>query len=134
MAETQGIITQAKDAYGQQAQDATRQAVSVLSQDADRPYGDPDQSVATSDCVAHLLKPKLVDPSGGALTVTLAAFTRADAGKVYVVKNDSASTNTITVQGPSTSVLVDGAQTATITTARGSLVLLVVGHNKLAVV
>lgn len=60
------------------------------------------------------------DPTGGAFTVNLPPLGRVAIGAGLIVKNASASTNTITVDAHSTET-IDGATTQTITTARGQI-------------
>ncbi len=61
------------------------------------------------------------DPSGGGFTVTLPPISGGD-GRQILIKNVTTSTNTITIDGDG-SETIDGSTTKTITTSRGSLVL-----------
>lgn len=61
----------------------------------------------------------LCNPTGGGFTVTLPTAV-SNNGLFVVVKNNSASTNTITVDGEG-SETIDGSANATITTARGRM-------------
>ena len=70
------------------------------------------------DCV-------LCDPTSAGFTVTLPTAI-GNTGRVVEVKNASTSTNTITI-ATTASQLIDGASTATITTARASLTFRSIG-------
>lgn len=63
---------------------------------------------------------KRVDPTGGAMTVTLPTINRVDAGKKVTVKNSSASPNVITIS-PAGGQTIDAAASATIAVGRGAL-------------
>lgn len=80
-------------------------------------------AVQTMDCVARIGDLVLVDPTGGAVDVLIPAS--PGDGSEIVVKNHSASVNTITIipEGQNT---IDGATTNTITTARGARRLLAI--------
>jgi hypothetical protein len=62
------------------------------------------------------------DPSGGGFTVNLPDATNL-AGEIIIIKNVTSSTNTITVDGDAAQT-IDGAATATITTAFGVMRLI----------
>ena len=68
------------------------------------------------------------NPSSAAFTVTAPNATRAGAGASFMVKNDSSSTNTITIAACAGET-IDGASTATISLARQSLYLVSTGTN-----
>lgn len=84
-------------------------------------------TVKTAAYQAQLDEVVLCDPTGGGFTVTLPDARNRD-GRTVVVKNASASTNTITVDGFQ-SQTVDGSASATITTARGFLTVVSDGAN-----
>lgn len=70
-------------------------------------------SAAVGDLIA-------ADPTGGAIDVNLPAITQFNEGLEVVVKNNSASTNNITVN-PAGADTIDGAASAVISTGRASL-------------
>lgn len=67
----------------------------------------------------------LADPTAAGFTVMLPPAQNCP-GSLVTVKNNSASTNTITIDGAGGD-LIDGAATATITTARASLTMQSIG-------
>jgi hypothetical protein len=69
----------------------------------------------------------MCDPTGGGFTVNLPTAV-GNSGRQIIVKNDSASTNTITIE-PDGSETIDGAANTTITTARGTVRITSDGTN-----
>ena len=71
------------------------------------------------------------DPSGGAFTVNLPTGATND-GRQIIVKNTTTSTNTITLD-PAGGETIDGAATATMTTARQAVRISSDGTNLLVI-
>lgn len=76
----------------------------------------------TTDCNAEWGQCVPCDPTGGAFTVTIQTFL-GHQGEQIVVKNATDDATTITIAAQ-TDEEIDGAATATIAAARGSLTLL----------
>jgi hypothetical protein len=126
-----GLTTiQALSTPEQHSLDATRSAIDALEREKDKPFGDPTE-IKYSGTIGRPGEVVLCNPSSGAFTVELQSLTAGDVGKTIAVKNHSASTNTITVSGAGVSI--DGASSATITTARGSLLMLIISTTELVV-
>lgn len=71
------------------------------------------------------------DPTGGGFTVNLPTGF-GYGGRQIIIKNASASTNTITIE-PDGSETIDGAANTTITTARGTVRITSDGTNLLII-
>ncbi len=84
-------------------------------------------AVKTANYTAAINETVRCDPSGGAFTVTLPTAV-GNSGSVVEVKNVTASTNTITVDGNGAET-IDGALTLALSTARAAVVLRSDGAN-----
>jgi hypothetical protein len=114
------------DRAARELQDAQRAFQARRALLPDLPLGRP-AAVVRGDTQARLGEPCVVDPTSGALTVSLPRVERGQEGAVLLVVNDSASTNVITVRGPSADVLISGAATYTRGVARSVIALMVLG-------
>lgn len=77
----------------------------------------------TSAYTAAICEVVICDPTGGGFTVTLPDLSAADVGGWVIVKNDSASTNVITIDGDASDT-IDGSLNTTISTGRGCVILI----------
>lgn len=93
------------------AQDEIARALAQAADDVARPCGEPTEVIraAYGARFGELVR---VDPTGGAFTVMLPPARGERVGEVIYVKNDSASTNTVTVAAQPTET-IDGASTHT---------------------
>lgn len=101
-----------------------------LDRQIDKPFGDP--IFVSSAATVPLSSVVLVDPSAGALVLSIQYLDSTDIGKLIVIKNNSSSTNTIIVQ--CVGAVIDGASSQAITTARGVLRLYVIKTTELVAI
>ena len=92
-----------------------------------RPFPETITEVKTATYTARYGELVRADPTGGGFTVNLPTAYSVT-GRIIGIKNASASTNTITIDG-SGAETIDGAATATITVAQVSLILVSDGSN-----
>lgn len=93
------------------AQDEIARALAQGADDAARPCGEP-TDVIRAAYGARFGELVRANPTGGAFTVLLPPAASERVGEVIRVKNDSASTNTVTVAAQPTE-MIDGASTHT---------------------
>jgi hypothetical protein len=121
-------------AEGPGAQDlfeGTRQAVNKLENDADRPFGASKKIVGGG--TANYGELLVVNPTPGALTVSLPYARSADVDKVIIVKNNSASTNNVTILAAGDDT-IEGSSTLVVGVARFSRTLKVIAQGEWAVI
>jgi len=85
-------------------------------------------SVKTSAYTAQENEVVMVDPSGGAFTITLPSASTLARSAQVVIKNTTSSTNVITVAAAG-SDLIDGAASVTLDKSFGSLILIASGGS-----
>lgn len=90
--------------------------------DPSKPFGTVRHS--ESSTLAKYGEVLCVNPTSGALRITLPRATQGLAGRCIVVKNNSSSTNTITIEATGAD-RIDGAQTYASSIAWASIVLVV---------
>lgn len=111
--------------------EGARQAVTSLENNADRPLGATRKIVGGGAVnYGELL---VVDPTPGALTVSLPSATAADTDKIIIIKNNSASTNNVTILSAGSDV-IDGSTTLIVGVARFSRTLKVIAQAEWAVI
>lgn len=125
------IFTQAETDGQRVSFDGVESAIRSLDDSKDKPFGEPIDVIGV-DSGAPLSKVVLCDPSAGALVLSIQPLSTMDIGKIIVVKNNSASTNTITIQ--CMGATIDGAASGAITTARGVLRLYVISAVAMVVI
>jgi hypothetical protein len=108
-------------------QQSVKEALADLQESLAYPFGKPTAPVR-SRYVALMGDAVMADPTGGAFTVILQYAKETDLYKVITVKNNSASTNAITIVAAQDGT-IDGAASATITTAWGKLTFQAVAVN-----
>jgi hypothetical protein len=121
-------------AEGPGAQDlfeGARQAVTELENRADRQLGASKKIVGGGAVnYGELLA---VDPTPGVLTVTLPFAKSADVDKSVIIKNNSASTNNITILAAGNDT-IDGSSTLVVGVARSSRTLKVIAQGEWVVI
>jgi len=103
-------------------QDGARHEADRLDYAVVRPFGVP-QRIYTSASIGYG-QLALCDPSAAALTVTLPPITRDRVGQLILIKNNTDSTNKITIL-PAGDDQIDGSDSLEISTARGRALLCV---------
>jgi hypothetical protein len=99
----------------EQLQTSIKEALADLQAALAFPLGKPTAPVR-SRYVARFGEAVMADPSEGAFSIILKAANEEDIGKLIAIKNNSASTNTITIVAARDGT-IDGAASTTMTTA-----------------
>ena len=99
----------------QNQQDSSRDEIDRLKGNVRAPFGTP-TILKTASCTAKMGEYTRVDPSAAAIAVELPRATSVNIGQTVTVKNASASTNTITINGGASDT-IDGGVAVSGTTA-----------------
>lgn len=107
-------------------QDSTARSISILEGRLGLPYGMPTE-VVRSDRNVRFGELAIVDPTDGALTLTLPGGSVSDMGRLVCFTNRTSSTNTITVQ--TRAGLIEGAVSQAIGAAWSARAFVFVGQD-----
>lgn len=116
-----------QDASDLQILDGARYEIDKLVDSVKLRLGEPEKK--NGNCTAALGKATLVDPTSGAISVTLPKLSAITVGSIVTIKNNSTSTNTITIYSSGADT-IDTASSTTITTASGAKMLMALSDSE----
>jgi hypothetical protein len=118
---------QPPDPVTRQVLDSARDGQESSEYSRIRPFGLP-RRLTPGSGQANLDETAIVDPSSGAITVTLPTVTSQDVGRVVAIKNGTSSTNTITVDAGGGTI--DGASTVPFSGAWAAVIFMLAGRDE----
>lgn len=113
--------TPPKNTIERDIQDGARFETDRISYASYRPFGVPKRIVGNNTIGYGQIA--LCDPTAAALTITLPQASREKVGQLVIVKNNTDSTNAITIR-PSGSEQIDGESSLELSTARAVALLM----------